>query len=123
MPSLEQPTASFQEGSVHANLSQTSSSRRDGHEEWGSALDEEQSIPASAAFRGEIYALNTAPDLSDADSVPPKTIAEGMQRPDRKAALMREFNGHIDRRTFKIVDPPPTGTPIMQSFMLQSNIV
>jgi hypothetical protein len=44
-----------------------------------------------------------------------------MQIPARKEALLREFDGHIERRTYKIVDRPPSGTPIMQSFMLQSN--
>ena len=93
--------------------------RLSGQEEWSSSR-EEPSI-ASVAFRGEIFALNTAPSLAETDNTPPKNIAEGFQYPDRKAALLREFDGHIDRKTFKIVDRPPGGTPVMQSFMLQSN--
>ena len=120
MPSLEQPSTSFQEGSGQADLNQ-SSSQRSSRGEWSSLEEEESSITASMAFRGEMFALNTISHVSATDHVPPKTIAQGMQHPDRKAALLREFDGHISRRTFKIVDPPPRGTPIMQSFMLQSN--
>ena len=121
MPSLEQPTASFQEGSVRANGRQTSSMQESGQDEWSSVDEDDPPITASVAFRGEIYALNAAPSLSDTDNVPPKTIAQGMQDPDRKAALLREFDGHTGRRTFKIVDKPSGDVPIMQSFMLQSN--
>ena len=121
MPSLEQPTTSFQEGSGQASLNQTSSSRGSSQGEWSSVDEDEPSITASVAFRGEIFALNATSNLSDTDHVPPKGIAQGMQIPARKEALLREFDGHIERRTYKIVDRPPSGTPIMQSFMLQSN--
>ena len=117
MPSLEERTVSFEEGSV-SDAVNASTSQASGQEE-GSSSREELSI-ASVAFRGEIFALNTAPNLAETDDTPPKNIAEGMQDPDRKAALLREFGGHIDRKTFKIVDRPPD-KPIMQSFMLQSN--
>ena len=72
MPSLEQPTASFQEGSVRASEHQTSSTQESGQDEWSSVHEDDPHITASVAFRGEIYALNAAPILSDADSVPPK---------------------------------------------------
>ena len=118
MPSLEERTVSFQEGSM-SDATHASTSQASGQEEWGSS-DGEPSI-ASVAFRGEIFALNAAPSLADPDNTPPKTIAEGMQDPDRKAALLREFDGHIERKTFRIVDRPHGSVPIMQSFMLQSN--
>ena len=73
------------------------------------------------AFRGEIYAFHATVHKTGVDPTPPKTIAQGMQIPARRDALLREFDGHIHRRTFKIVDRPPKGTPIMQSFMIQSN--
>ena len=118
MPALEERTVSFQEGSV-STATGASTSQASGQEEWLPS-DEEPSI-ASIAFRGEIFALHAAPSLADPGHTPPKTIAEGMQDPDRKAALLREFDGHIDRKTFRIVDRPPGSVPIMQSFMLQSN--
>ena len=73
------------------------------------------------AYRGEIFALNAAASVSEYTYMPPKTIAQGMQHPGRREALLREFDGHCARRTWKIVDHPPPGVPVMQSFMLQSN--
>ena len=84
MPSLEERTVSFEEGSV-SDAVDASTSQASGQEE-GSSSSEELST-ASVAFRGEIFALNTAPSMADTDDTPPKTIAEGMQHPDRKAAL------------------------------------
>ena len=79
MPSLERPTTSFQEGSGQASLNQASSSRGSSQGEWSSVDEDEPSITASVAFRGEIFALNATSNLSDTDHVPPKGIAQGMQ--------------------------------------------
>ena len=73
------------------------------------------------AYRGEVFAFNAAASVSEYNYLPPKTIAQGMQHPGRREALLREFDGHCKRRTWKIVDHPGPGVPVMQSFMLQSN--
>ena len=73
MPSLEQPTASIEEGYIYASTSESPFVREEpphipegynfNQAEW-SSYEEEQSTPsASMAYRGEIFALNAAANV------------------------------------------------------------
>ena len=89
----------------------------------GAPLAVQSSTTASMAYRGEIFAFNATANMAEHDNVPPKTNAQGMQHPGRREALLREFDGHCKRRTWKIVDHPGPGVPVMQSFEWQCGFV
>ena len=90
MPSLEQPTASSEEGPyiyakekehfyvqpLNPNLSYTPYSPAQHNQAEWSSYEEEQSTPsASMAYRGEIFAFSAAASVSEYNYLPPKTIA------------------------------------------------
>ena len=123
MPFLEQPTASFEEGRVSSLSHRHSPATQQNSVEWSSYEEEQSSPTASMAYRGEIFAFAAAATVSEYDHMPPKTIAQGMQHPGRREALLREFDGHCKRRTWKIVDHPGPGVPVMQSCFNLTNMM
>ena len=116
MLSLENTTVSFEEGSA-SDAVNASTSQASGQEL--SSADEEPSV-ASVDYSVGTFAFDTAPNVTDSDGDSPNNIAEGMQHPDRKAALPTECDGRIVKDIFTDVDSH-LDILIMQSFMLQSN--
>ena len=99
-------------------MTNTSTQSKD---EWSSQDEERSSINASMAYRGEVFAMHATTQLIS-DAPVPKTIAQGMQIPGRKEALLREFDAHQKKKSFKIVwKPTDTDITIMNMHMLQSD--
>ena len=88
---------------------------------WSSQDEERSSVSASMAYRGEVFAMHATTQLIS-DAPVPKTIAAGMQIPGRKEALLREYDAHQKKNSFKIVwKPTDTDITIMNMHMLQSD--
>jgi len=116
--SSEQSSTLDHQQSVDDNMSDTNSHSK---KEWSSLDEERSSVNASMAFRGEVFAM-TATTQIISDNAVPKSIAQGMQIPGRKEALLREFDAHTTKRSWLICDKPTDiDIVIMNMLMLQSD--
>jgi hypothetical protein len=106
------------EQNVDDTMSDTNTQSKD---EWSSLDEERSTVNASMAFRGEVFAMNATTQIIS-DDVAPKNIVQGMAIPARKKALLREFDAHTTKKSFKIVyKPTDKDVIILNMHMLQSD--